>query len=139
MLTHPHSQLTPRHSPSCAHGFSLLELTLVLVIMGVLIAVVAVNVTGQSERAKIRATNVSLATIKNALSTYQLENNSYPTELTALVAGKFLEPGMSDGWKQPFVYDPRGPSKDEPYILGSSGPDLKQGNEDDISVWDIRK
>lgn len=53
-------------------GFSLMELMLVLAIMGILMAVVAVNVLGVGERAKIKTTKQSLLTVKHMLETYHL-------------------------------------------------------------------
>ena len=117
-------------------GFSLLEIMLVLAIIGVLMAVVAVNVVGAGDRAKKRASEASMAVIKSALQSYNLENNSYPPDLRTLVTAKFLEDGkLKDGWGRDFLYDPRGRSKEQPFILGSAGSDQQPGNEDDLSVW----
>lgn len=123
-----------------ARGFSLLELTLVIVIIGVLMSIVAVNVLGRGEQAKKRATEASLATIKSALNAYNLESSAYPPDLRTLVTTKYLEDGkMKDGWGNDFYYDPRGRSKDQPFILGSPGSDKQPGNEDDINVWTMQR
>lgn len=119
-----------------ARGFSLLELTLVIVIIGVLMGIVAVNVLGQGERAKIRASEASLLVIKNALNTYNLDQSAFPPDLRTLVTAKLLQDGkMKDGWNSDFYYDPKGRSKEQPFILGSPGPDKSPGTEDDINVW----
>lgn len=121
---------------SAARGFSLLELTLVIVIIGVLMGIVAVNVLGQGEKAKTRATKASLLTIKNQLSSYNLEYSAYPPDLKTLVTAKLIEDGkMKDGWANDFYYDPKGRSKEQPFILGSPGPDKAPGTEDDVNVW----
>jgi general secretion pathway protein G len=121
-------------------GFSLMELMLVLAIMGILMAVVAVNVLGVGERAKIKTTKASLMTIKNALETYHLEQSAWPPDLRTLTT---MKPPMidnmsklQDAWKSDFIYDPHGPdSSTQPYVLGSAGPNKVVGDEDDINIW----
>ncbi|MBS0189054.1 MAG: type II secretion system protein GspG [Planctomycetes bacterium] len=119
-----------------ARGFSLLELTLVLVILGVLMAVAAVNVIGQGEKAKIKATQATLQVIKNAVQQYHLEQSAYPPDLNTLVVVKILEPGkLNDGWNRALIYDPAGLTPEQPFILYSKGPDNQSQTQDDISVW----
>lgn len=125
-----------------APGFSMLELMLVLAIIGILMAVAAVSVGGIGGRAKKRATEASLATIKTALAEYNLNHSAYPADLRSLVTAKYLEDkSLKDGWKKDFVYDPRGGvnNRERPYILGSGGEDGVVGNEDDIDVWNVGK
>lgn len=127
-----------------APGFSLLELMLVLAIIGVLTAIVAVNVVGAGGRAKARATMTSMTTIKNALSTYNLDNSAYPPQLTGLQAGgankAYLDPTMklADGWGRPFYYATPG-LNGNPYDLISFGEDAEGGTADDINVWTMSK
>ncbi|MBY0113496.1 MAG: type II secretion system protein GspG [Phycisphaerales bacterium] len=117
-------------------GFSLLELTLVLVILGVLMAVAAVNVLGQGEKAKIQATKATLATIKNAVNQYHLEQSAFPTTLQLLVSAKILEAGkLNDAWQRPLVYDPQGLDADRPFVLFSKGPDGLSPSADDIDAF----
>ena len=66
-------------------AFSLLELTLVLLIIGVLGAVAAVNVLGQSEKANIRATKATLNVIGNAVTQYIMDNAVAPESIQVLV------------------------------------------------------
>ncbi len=118
-------------------GFSLIELTLVLAIMGVLIAVASFNLLGQGEKAKARATSTTMATIRTALDQYNLDHSAFPPDLKTLQNAKLLDANkpLVDGWNRELVYDPRGRSKEQPYILGSNGADGAAGTEDDISVW----
>jgi general secretion pathway protein G len=119
-----------------ARGCSLLELTLVLVILGVLMAVAAVNVLGQGEKAKIQATKATLATIKNAVNQYHLEQSAFPTTLQLLVGAKILEAGkLNDAWQRPLVYDPAGLDADRPFVLFSKGPDGLSPSQDDIDAF----
>lgn len=100
-------------------------------------AVAAYSVFGQGERAKVTATKATLATIKTAIQQYQLENSAYPLDLNALVTARILDAGkLSDGWKHPLVYDPVGPSPDQPFILYSRGPDNQAPSPDDINSWE---
>ena len=120
-------------------GFSLLELSLVVVIMGILVAVVAVNVSGQGERARRNATKIKLQDIKRYVEQYKVEKTELPPALSALVAEKLIEAGKTkDGWDNELNYDPRGRNADQPFILSSSGPNKVLGDEDDMSVWDIK-
>jgi general secretion pathway protein G len=121
-------------------GFSLIELTLVLAIIGALMAVAVISIAGTGSRAKKRTTQASMTTIKSALSSYHLEHSSYPPDLRTLITTKFLEDKkLKDGWDNDFVYDPRGRNTDQPFILASPGEDKTMGNEDDIDVWTMDK
>lgn len=124
-----------------ARGFSLLELSLVIAIIGILMAVVAVNVLGAGDRAKKTATTASLKTIKTAMGEYILKYSSPPAELRVLITEKYIadDTPLKDAWLKDFVYDPRGRSQDRPYTLGSSGPDMASGTEDDLDVWNLTK
>lgn len=119
-------------------GFSLLELMLVIAIMGVLMAVVAVNTLGAGEKAKRKATVASMRTIKNALSTYHLDYSTYPPALATLVSARVLDANIKDGWKRDFIYIAPGADGRE-YELMSAGPDNQAGTPDDVNVWFLDK
>lgn len=121
-------------------GFSLLELTLVLAIMGILIAVAAVAIGGQGDKAKQKATMATLTVIKGQLRAYHLEYSAYPPDLRTLITTKFIEDGnLKDGWSRDLIYDPRGRDTDHPFILGSPGANGSPGDSDDIDVWTMNK
>lgn len=132
--------LTRSRCRTGAPGFSLLELMLVIAIIGILMAIVAVNVLGAGDRAKRTATVASLRTIKNVMGEYILKYSSPPPTLDTLVQLKYLDPDfkLEDGWKRPFIYNPRGLDKDHPYTLGSGGPDSTT-TDDDVDVWNLSK
>lgn len=123
-----------------ARAFSLLELTLVLAIIGVLMAVAAVSIFGRGESAKIKATWASMNVIKNAIQQYQLEKSAYPPALAALQSGAkpYLDPDkpLKDGWNNDFLYAVPG-SNARPYDLFSRGGNaqFENGGGDDISIW----
>lgn len=117
-------------------AFSLLEITLVLAIIGVLMAVAAVNVIGGAERAKIRATKASMQTVVTQLKTYHLDNNKYPESLLLLVTAQpaYLEKLPKDGWDRDFYFRTPG-RNNRPYDLISLGQDGEANTEDDLDYW----
>jgi|GEM_PF-6439185 len=128
----------PSRPRAARHAFSLLELMLVVAIMGVLMAVVGYNVLGAGEKAKKKATEATLRTIANALDEYQLDFSAVPPDLQTLVTmrpPKLKDQKLADGWGNPLIYDPRQVTENQPYQLGSAGPDKNPGSADDINVW----
>jgi general secretion pathway protein G len=118
-------------------GFSLLELTLVIAIIGVLSAVAAFSFGGFAGRAKIAATKTSINTIRTSLMAYEGEHSSFPPDLVTLKRAKYLDEAntLKDGWNEDFGY--RVPGRNgRKYDLVSKGEDKQLGTEDDISVWD---
>lgn len=122
---------------AASRGFSLLELMLVLAIIGILMSVVAINVLGAGDKAKIKASKASMDTIKQALTTYNLNHSAYPPTLETLRTVKELDPSkpLKDGWNRDFFYNLTSNNKDRPFTLFSAGPDGNTGTEDDIDVW----
>ncbi len=117
-------------------GFSLLELSLVLAIIGALMLVAAVSLTGASGRAKKRTTEATLSTIMQQIQTYHLDQNAYPPTLQALIAADYLrDKKIQDGWGNAILYAPRQIQEGKPFVLGSAGEDGVSGNEDDIDAW----
>jgi len=123
---------------TAARAFSLLELTLVLAIIGILMAVAAYSIFGQGEKAREKATWATMNVVKTAIQQYQLNTASYPGDLTALQAGKtpYLEPTkkLVDGWNNPLIYQTPG-HDGQPFDLFSKGADGALGTPDDISIW----
>jgi len=118
-----------------ARGFSLLELTLVLLIIGALMAVAAFNVMGQGTKARIKATKASMSVIKQGITSYWSEHSAYPPDLNALITAKILEQKkLKDGFEQPFWYASPG-ANNQPFDLRSSGEDKQFNTADDIDVW----
>ena len=121
-----------------ARGFSLLELSLVIAIMGILMAVAAFNLIGGADDAKISATKSSMNTIKSALQQYQVQNNSFPPSLNSLIPGKLASGSDLDAWDRPFYYNnvgKPGAPKEEGFTLVSMGPDGESGTADDMDIW----
>lgn len=131
---------TGTHTRLHARGFSLLELTLVIAIMGVLMAIAAVNLIGGADDAKVKATKTSMATIKTQLQRYYTDHNAYPPSLMTLInETRMLQEGANlDAWDREFFYMPGGKPnapREQGFTLISPGPDGAPGTEDDIDIW----
>jgi len=116
-------------------GFSLIELTAVLVILGLLMAGAAVTIPRVMERAKVRITKSSMTTIKTGITSYMSDyTGSAPESVTAMIPN-YLEPGSDkDSWGNlyHFIATPGGTHA---YELVSLGADGEPGTSDDINVW----
>ena len=118
-------------------GFTLIELILVMVIIGILAGAVVINVSGRGNEARITRARHDLSVYRQAVETFALENNDqYPKSLNDLVGGKrdYVMEIRKDPWGNAYVY--RIPGKAKKYDLLSRGPDKQEGTADDISVWD---
>ncbi|RLJ70880.1 type II secretion system protein G (GspG) [Hydrogenivirga caldilitoris] len=130
-------------------GFTLIEVLVVLIILGLIAAIIVPRITGRVDEAKIETTKIQLKAIKDALEQYKLDNGMYPTTeqgLKALVEKpttppepprwrKYLDKVPKDGWDRDFIYI--SPGVNHPYELRSKGPDGEEGTEDDIDVWNL--
>lgn len=120
-------------------GFTLIEVLLVVAILGILAAVVVVNVGGRREAAMISATRASIAGIGEAVDLYEVDTGRYPPSLQALLSddgspnwhGPYFKGGRApvDPWGTAFNYQRSGSS----YTVASAGPDLSLGTGDDIT------
>ncbi|MFQ5631789.1 MAG: type II secretion system major pseudopilin GspG [bacterium] len=135
-------------------GLTLIEVMLVVIIIGVLIALVVPQFSGRTEQARKAAAKADIqANIAVALEMYYLDNGAYPTteqDLDALLHkpdmpplpiswnGPYLKKNSSlrDPWKEKYVYISPGEHNPESYDLYSFGPDRQQGGEDDLNNWD---
>ncbi|WEK43443.1 MAG: type II secretion system major pseudopilin GspG [Candidatus Sphingomonas colombiensis] len=132
-------------------GFTLVELMVVIVIIGLLATIVALNVLPSGDTARIQKAKADIANIEQALELYKLQIGSYPTTtqgLGALVtaptgvdvaryqAGGYLKKLPNDPWNRPYLY--AAPGKHSPADVWSLGADGKEGGEGgdaDIGSW----
>ena len=136
-----------RQSRHSSRGFTLTELMLVVVIIGILAALVIPKIAGNSERARVTAAHADInGGIKSALGQYEVDNGAYPKSLQDLLAapgnaknwhGPYLEsPKLpTDPWGNPYIYYYPGKHNPSGYDLLSAGPDNKEGTDDDIGNW----
>jgi general secretion pathway protein G len=133
-------------------GFTLVELMVVIVIIGLLATVVMINVLPSQDRAMIEKTRADIATLEQAVDTYRLEMLSYPRMsdgLEALVSqparlerperyrtGGYIRRLPLDPWGNPYhyVYPGRRHTYDL-YSLGADGREGGEGNDADIGNW----
>jgi general secretion pathway protein G len=128
-------------------GFTLIELMLVVIIIGVLVAMVMPRLAGRSEQARIAAAKADITSgIAVSLDLFELDNGRYPnTEegLNALIAnssglenwkGPYLKKKPTDPWGRDYNYKSPGEHNSD-YDLWSSGPDGTSGSQDDIGNW----
>ena len=123
-------------------GFSLVEIMIVILIMGLLLGVGIPTFIGQRRQAALNTTKANLAVLAGAVDSYQMEFNSYPKKLEDLLhppqGTSFLSKKQlpKDAWGMPFVYKET-PNKERPYELYSYGPNKVAAKPDErISAWD---
>jgi len=130
-------------------AFTLLELMVVVVIIGLLAGLVTVRVRSYLILAKQNAAKTEIAKIADALEAYYAVYNRYPTNEEGLAALVEQTPKFPDGllskvptdpWDNDYVYNCPGQSKDKPYEIISYGADGREGGEGenaDIISWQL--
>lgn len=143
--------LSRKHSVR-SRGFTLIEIMVVVVIMGVLAALLVPRLMGRADDARIIAAKQDIATLMQALKLYRLDNQRYPTNeqsLQALVSkpagvpvppnwksGGYLDRLNKDPWGNPYVYQSPGTHGEvDVYSLGADGKPGGTGNDADIGSW----
>jgi general secretion pathway protein G len=118
-------------------GFTLVELILVMVIIGILAGAVTLNFSGYVTDANKARVQQDLTAIESAIEIYAIRNNDqYPKALEDLMSGerKYLKELKPDPWDNPYVYDVPG-KNGRPFELYSRGEDGQPGTADDISLY----
>ena len=142
------SQRVPRRRE---RGFTLIEIMVVVVIIGLLAAIVAPNLIGNIDRAAVTRARADIRTIDNALNLYRLDNFRYPSSdegLQALVTNpgeasapnwkQYLRSVPSDPWNNDYLYASPGRQGDyEVYTLGADGQEGGEGINADIGSWNL--
>lgn len=140
-----------RRAKSRNAGFTLIEIMAVVVIMGMLMATLAVGISGQIDKARISTTRTKIIRIEQALEFYQMDNARFPTVDQGLEAlatksssppvprsftpgGYIKTDGLEDPWGQLFQYQIPGRQNPHSFDLWSLGPDGVEGG-DDIANW----
>ncbi|RMD83323.1 MAG: type II secretion system protein GspG [Candidatus Dadabacteria bacterium] len=134
----------PRSDRKRRAGFTLVELLVVMVILGLLASIVLPNFLGQARKARVKTARVQIKTLETALDAFALDNGRYPTTeegLQALVErppnaknwdGPYLKKSVPlDPWGNPYHYE--GPSEGRSYRLLSYGADGVPGGTDDAA------
>jgi len=126
-------------------AFTLTELMLVVVIIGILAALVIPKIAGNGERARVITAGADInGGIKSALGQYEIDMGSYPRSLQDLVVppgnaknwhGPYLDKIPIDPWGNPYIYYFPGKHNPASYDLLSAGLDGKEGTDDDVVNW----
>jgi general secretion pathway protein G len=125
-------------------GFTLIEIMVVILILGLLATIVVQSLRGAADKAKRTKAQADISEFKTALDRYYLDNGFYPTTdqgLPALVTapqggripanyenGGYIERVPNDPWGNPYVYQSDGTN----YVLKSLGPSGVDGGQDNI-------
>ena len=130
-------------------GFTLIEIMLVVLIIGVLAAMAIPRLVGRSKEARITAAKADIdSNISVALDMFELDNGTYPTTeqgLTALLDkpssstnwnGPYLKKLPKDPWGHFYIYKYPGEHNANGYDLYSLGPDGQDSAEDNIVNWE---
>ncbi len=134
-----------------AQGFTLLEVMVVIVILGILASMVVPNLMGSQERANMQKAVSDVTALETSLSLYKMDNYDYPTTeqgLEALVNQSDIDPEPrrfpEDGYIKRLPKDPWGneyvllnPGEQGKMDVFSVGPDGEAGTEDDIGNWNL--
>lgn len=131
-------------------GFSLIEIMLVVIIIGVLVAMVVPNIAGRGEQARKTAAHTDIeSNISTSLDLYHMDTGTYPNSeqgLQALIAAPSSGPSNWNGpylkkkkvpkdpWGRAYVYAFPGKSNANGFDLSSLGPDGVEST-DDITNW----
>lgn len=131
-------------------GFTLIEIMVVVVILGILAAAIVPNIMSRPEQARIQKTKIDISSLETALEMYKADNYKYPSTdqgLEALVtkpsgspqprnynSGGYIKKLKKDPWGNEYLYlIPGTHSELDLYSLGPDG----QPSDDDIGNWNI--
>jgi general secretion pathway protein G len=137
-----------------ASGFTLIEIMVVVVIMGILASLVVPKLISRTGESKVAAARVDISTVMQSLKLYKLDNQRYPTTeqgLQSLISkpttgpaangwksGGYLDKLPKDPWGSPYQYlSPGIKGEIDVFSLGADGQPGGSGDDADIGSWDI--
>jgi general secretion pathway protein G len=131
----PSRKLTRSPKPAAQRGFSLIEIILVVVLIGGIVAFAASRILGGGDRAKANLAKAQVQTMAEKIQQYEMDTGTLPTALEDLVSsstpgwlGPYAKEGeLKDPWNHPYVYHV--PGDGQPFDLISLGKDGKPGGE----------
>ncbi|HEY9197856.1 MAG TPA: type II secretion system major pseudopilin GspG [Gammaproteobacteria bacterium] len=139
------------HAKRPLHGFTLIEVMVVVVILGILAAIVVPRIMDRPDEARITKARQDIRALEAALNLYRLDNYTYPTTdqgLEALVTkpaapepprwkeGGYVDRLPMDPWQHPYQF--LNPGTHGAIDIYSMGPDGQSGSDDDIGNWSLQ-
>jgi general secretion pathway protein G len=143
-----------RHSAARRYGFTLIEILVVIIVIGLLAGLVGPRILGRVSEAKSATARTQIELIGVALDNYRLDNGAYPTTDQSLAAlqekparepipinwrGPYLKKAIpQDPWGRAYTYSSPGEHNPTGYDLSTLGRDGQPGGEDDnadVTSW----
>jgi general secretion pathway protein G len=143
-----------QHSPTSRNGFTLLEILVVIIVLGLLAGLVGPRIIGRVSEAKGATAQTQLELMSVALDNYRLDNGYYPTTEQGLAAlrtaprgepvprnwrGPYLRRDVPlDPWDRPYSYQSPGEHNPDSFDLFSYGRDGQpggDGEDEDVTNW----
>jgi general secretion pathway protein G len=135
-----------RRAEKSEAGFTLMELVMVVVILGMIAALVGPGIMKKFTQSREQIAKIQISNIESGLQIYAFDMGRYPTTAEGLQAlvqnpsganswrGPYLEKGLpSDPWDMPYTY--KSPGRQGDFDICSSGPDGVEGTDDDVCNW----
>ena len=145
-------QAMPRYPTAFQQGFTLIEIMVVVVILGILAALIAPNIIGRIDEARVMKARSDIRTIESSLQLYRMDNFRYPSTeegVEALVnkpddpdikwpEGGYLTRLPQDPWNRPYLYLQPGNNRIyDLYTFGRDGQQDGEGPDADIGNWNL--
>lgn len=121
-------------------GFTLIEIMVVVVILGVLAALVVPSIMDRPDHARQVRAKQDVRTLVNAINLYRLDNFDYPSDLSELVTGGYLDRLPKDPWNNDYQYRNPGLENAGKFDLYSYGKDGRDGGNEldrDVGNWNL--
>lgn len=127
-------------------GFTLMELIVVLVILGMLAAVVGPKLIGRISGSRDQIARMEIGNLEGALQIYSFDTGRFPTTAEGLQAllqnptgaaswkGPYLKKLPNDPWERPYIY--KSPGEHGDFDICSAGADGAEGTADDVCNWE---
>ena len=134
-------------------GFTLIEIMIVVVILGLLATLVGPNIIDKPRQARVIKAQMQIKNFESALKLFKLDNGIYPSTEQGLAAlrkkpssspvppkwkGPYIKKTPKDPWGNPYIYLCPGVHNTEDYDLFSYGPDGIESS-DDIVNWEAEE